>query len=62
MAILQESIKFNNAEQHPSICAIEIAFTCFGLAAGRYCAQMRPVCDTIKIVIDSHGADFPDKV
>jgi len=31
-------------------------------AAGRYCAQMRPVCDTIKIVIDSHGADFPDKV
>ena len=35
MAILQESVKFNNAEQHPSICAIEIAFTCFGLASDR---------------------------
>jgi hypothetical protein len=31
-------------------------------AATRYCAQMRPVVDTMKVIIDAHGADFPDKV
>jgi hypothetical protein len=31
-------------------------------AAARYVAQMRPVCQTMKAIIDSHGADFPDKV
>lgn len=31
-------------------------------AAARYCAQMRPVCQTMKAIIDAHGADFPDKV
>ena len=31
-------------------------------AAARYVAQMRPVCNTMKAIIDAHGADFPDKV
>ena len=30
--------------------------------AARYVAQMRPVCDTMKAVIDALGCDFPDKV